>query len=237
MNLLVDPLFTVERPDGSQGGLSLPGLLRALGAGDPVELAQLRPHQEQPVLAFLVQLGALVLSRGGGDVERSEEAWRRGLLDLSGGSGEAWELEVEDPRSPAFMQPPMGPALAAKMKSAPPLEFAPDAAMFEVLVTTRAFDVQPGKLRGAGAEHWAFSLVTLQTSQGYSGRGHYGAARLAGPFASRAFVGRTPSDRLAPRFRRDVEVWLPGTKALNASRMVLNGAARIPTLELDCAHT
>lgn len=215
-SILDERLFAVGRPDGSTVRLNLPEILERLGEGAPIEFVSVRPHQTQPWLAFLIQLGALVAHRRG-DVatERPAAEWREALVALAGGDEGAWDLVREDESLPAFMQPPVGPQLRAKLARSS-VEEAPDASMMDTLVTTRAFDVQPGRLRACAPEHWAYGLVALQTGQGYSGRGHYGVARMAGPFASRAFVGRAASPRPSARFQRDVGVWLRRRNAVVA---------------------
>lgn len=208
-SILDERLLSAARPDGSVAALTLPELLELLSAGDPIEFSAVRPHAMQPWLAFLVQLGALVahLRGGGGQTQRPASEWRAALVELAGGDEGAWDLVREDVGRPAFMQPPLGPALRAKAAKCDLVE-SPDASAFDTIFTTRAFDVQPNRLRGCAPEQWVYALVALQTTLGYAGRGHYGVARMAGPFACRSFVGRAPSLRPSARFRRDVDVWL-----------------------------
>jgi CRISPR system Cascade subunit CasA len=212
-NLLTEPRLTVRgatrHGSGERFRLTLPGLLARLGAGEPTEPAFLQPHQEPALHAFLVQLAALALHRadsaGASEprLDRSEKQWREDLRSLTDGEDEPWCLAVEEPTRPAFFQPPAPEGNLDRFKG----PFGnPDA--LDLLVTTKNHDVKAERIVRPQPEHWVYALITLQTFQGYMGRGNYGIARMNGGFASRPSVGVVPALTLEARFRRDVEVLL-----------------------------
>lgn len=203
-NLLREPVFSV-RDRRETDRVDLPEVLRRLTTGDELAFPGLRPHQAHPWHAFLVQLGALVAARSGDEkMPTSAEAWREGLLDLAGDAGEgAWDLVAEDTAKPAFMQVPVPEGQWARYK---PAAEAPDD--LDMLVTAKNHDVKNHLMAAARPEHWVYALVTLQTFQGFSGRGNYGVARMNSGFGSRPGLAATPSLGWSERFRRDVKVWL-----------------------------
>ncbi|MEM7586356.1 MAG: type I-E CRISPR-associated protein Cse1/CasA [Acidobacteriota bacterium] len=203
-NLLNDPSISVCSP-GGLGSASLPDVLEQLGSDIEIEFPALRPYQSHPWHAFLVQLGALVAARTGDPtLERSADAWRAGLLDLAGDAGEdAWCLLVEDPARPAFMQVAVPEGEWGSYK---PAAKTPDD--LDMLVTAKNHDVKRGLMAEARTEHWVYALVTLQTFQGFSGRGNYGIGRMNSGFGSRPGFAAAPSLSWGERFQRDVRVWL-----------------------------
>jgi len=209
-NLLTDPLFRAHLA-GSGKRLTLPEVLAHLGARRELELAGLRPHQQQAWHAFTVQLAALVAHRRGDrrlDLEPKD--WRQGLLELTGDAGEAaWCLVVEDLASPAFLQTavPEGSLAGYRKTLTEPDEL-------DVLITAKNHDLKQATFRSPRPEHWAYSLVTLQTMEGFLGRGNYGIARMNGGFASRPAVAAGPGFTHADRFHRDVAVWLDNRPSL-----------------------
>jgi CRISPR system Cascade subunit CasA len=205
LDLLIDPTLTVRSRGSLPAQHSLPSLLQALGQGGELEMARLRPHQQHAWHAFLVQVAGLIVHRAGdGRVQRNEEEWRAGLLELASGAGaDAWRLVVEDLSRPAFMQPPVPEgSLAGFQKRLR----EPDA--LDVLVTAKNHDEKQRRMARPEPEHWVYALVTLQTMEGFLGRGNYGIARMNGGFASRPGVGLAPGLGWCERFRRDVLVWL-----------------------------
>jgi len=205
ISLLSDALFTVRRSSVMRSELTLPDLLSHLGRGEDLEPLALRPHQQHAWHAFLVQLAALVAHRTGDrSLERSSEAWRQAVLDLSGGAGEsAWSLVETDLARPAFLQPPVPEASLESFRNR---AHEPDA--LDVLITAKNHDVKADRITSPRPEHWLYALVTLQTMEGFLGRGNYGIARMNGGFASRPALAAAPGLHWAERFRRDVAVWL-----------------------------
>ncbi len=211
LSVLSNDLFTMD-VGGSRGTCSLPALLTALGSAERLlELPCLRPHQEHAWHAFLVQLAAVVVHRAGdGRVKRSTDEWRSGVLELTGYAGEdAWRVVVEDLSRPAFFQTPVPEASLAGYRHT---TAEPDA--IDVVLTTRNHDVKQQRMRHPRPEHWIYALVTLQTLEGFMGRGNYGIARMNGGFASRPCVTAAPELGWSARFRRDVAVWLEAREEL-----------------------
>lgn len=208
-HLLTDRWLSVHAATASAA--DLPELLALLGAGREVEFPALRPHQQHAWHAFLVQLASLVVHRSGEpDVDRSPEAWRDGLMQLAGDAGDdAWSLYVEDLTRPAFMQCPVPEGDLERFHGS---AAHPDA--LDVVITTRNHDVKRDRIRQPRGEHWVFALITLQTMEGFLGRGNYGIARMNSGFGSRPAVGFASGLGWAERFRRDVEVWLRTRPAL-----------------------
>lgn len=206
LNLLTQPLISTRSPGerGERLQLTLPAVLAHLGRGEELDFPSLRPHQEPAWHAFLVQLGALVthqLEAPGTDL--TEESWRHGLSALAGDAGDAaWSLLVSDLALPAFMQNPVPEGSLAGFKKT---VTTPDD--LDVLITARNHDVKQSQMSRPGPEHWIYALITLQTSEGFLGRGNYGIARMNGGFASRPSLGYAPGLGWSGRFRRDVAVW------------------------------
>ena len=201
---LLDEHWLSVRP-ATTGAMDLPGLLALLGAGREIEFTALRPHQQHAWHAFLVQLAALVAHRSGDPrLDRPAEAWREALIALAGDAGEdAWSLGVGDLSRPAFFQPPVPEGDLARFHGSVD---HPDA--LDVVITTRNHDVKRDRIRYPRVEHWVFALITLQTMEGFLGRGNYGIARMNSGFGSRPAVGFASGLGWAERFRRDVDVWL-----------------------------
>lgn len=196
-DLLTDPLITTRLTDATRP-MTLPAVLAALAADAVEGFPALQPHQQHPWYAFLVQLATLT-ARAEGALPADAAAWR-GALERLAGSPTAWQLVVADRTRPAFMQPPVGTAKLGGSES------VPDG--LDVLLTAKNHDVKRERVRAARPEHWVFALVSLQTMQGFLGRGNYGVARMNGGFGNRPCVGRAPSRRWGARWRRDVAVLL-----------------------------
>ena len=101
---------------------------------------------------------------------------------------EPWTLVVHDLSKPAFLQPPLPEGDWRALKD---VEVTPDA--LDMLVTSKNHDLKAARLKIATPEHWLFALITLQTWEGFLGRGNYGISRMNGGFASRPFIGAAPA--------------------------------------------
>jgi CRISPR system Cascade subunit CasA len=203
-SLLDDALFTIRTPEDERACVSLPEVLARLSASNVVSFEALQPHQRQAWYSFLVQLAAMVaVRRGGESVPETAAEWRDALLRLAGGTESAWHLTVEDLEEPAFLQPPVpeGSLDDAGYKSDVP---TPDR--LDVLVTSKNHDVKRTRITRPDPEHWVYALVTLQTMEGFLGRGNYGIIRMNGGFGNRPFVGLAPDLTWGGRFRRDLAV-------------------------------
>ena len=177
---------------------------------------------------FLTQLAAIALHRAGRtDPRLDEDAWRRLLLALTEGRHEPWCVVVEDLGQPAFFQPPVPEASLNGWRT----QASPDD--IDVLVTAKAHDVKASLISGDDIEAWVYALVTLQTTQGYPGRGYTGVARMKGGYGNRPRVGLAPDQSLAARFLRDVTVLHDVWPTLTARGFADDGIGLVWTLPWD----
>ena len=187
MNLLADALLSL--PEGEK--VSLPGLFAALVGGEVSGFPALRPHQRPAWHMFLVQLGALASwNAPGGKVPQDEASWAAALRRLTPEHGDdaPWRLAVYDGRKPAFLQPPV-PGNASK----PVWQEVETPDALDMLITARNHDLKSAVARAAEAEDWVYALVSLQTCEGYGGKGNYGIARMNGGSSSRPLLGLAPA--------------------------------------------
>lgn len=204
IQLLDEPVFGWESPDGARSRGSLPEVLACLSAAEILSFDHLRAHQEHAWFAFLVQVAALALNRAGASKPYdSAPPWRAALLSLAGGEAGAWALVNESLDRPAFLQAPVPEGSLAAFKTTLP---TPDA--LDLLITAKNHDVKGRRALLAGADDWVFALISLQTMQGYSGRGNYGVLRMNGGMGNRPVVAQVPSLHWGARFRRDVALLL-----------------------------
>lgn len=207
-NLLIEGVIPVRRRDGATGTLSLPEVLALLGRDDIESFTSLAAHQSHAWHAFLVQLAAIALHRAGTtDSAISAEAWA-GLLRAPTGdfpADEPWCLVVSDLSRPAFLQPPVPETSLKDFKTV--IDHPDD---FDVLITAKNHMVKTSRMSAERLDLWLFALVTLQTMEGFLGRGNYGIARMNGGFASRPAVTLVSSARPGSRFRRELAAILAG---------------------------
>lgn len=212
-DLMADPLVPVLTPGGNEHH-DLPGVFRALMTDRVEAFPGLAAHQAAPLFHFLVQTSAMALlrsrsARPADDAEArgvlatlTESDWRGLLEDLTPGvASTAWSLVVQDPTKPALLQPPTE-------RSRDYGSFAETADALDVLVLAKNHDRKQARAVGAGPHQWFYSLVTLQTAQGYSGRGQPGIARMNGGLSSRLLVDRRPGGRWGPRVLRGIRMLL-----------------------------
>lgn len=184
MNLLVDPVLTLS--DGTK--VSLPGLLAAMAQGKVRGFAALRPHQRPAWHMFLVQLTALSLCASKSkEPAESPDEWARALRKLTPQYEDdaPWHLVVSDTSKPAFMQPPLPEKLNVTPVSTPD--------DLDMLITARNHELKQSIARDAAPEDWIYALVSLQTCEGYGGRGNNGIARMNGGSSSRPLLGLAPA--------------------------------------------
>lgn len=190
-NLLTDKIFRAVTRTSGTSTISLPGLLARLMADEVESLPALRTHQRYPLHCFLAQVGAMAMLAGDESEPPEEEGrWRELLRKLTPDfpNDEPWMLVVDDPSKPALLQPPVPEGTWEALKE---VETTPDT--LDMLVTSKNHDLKAARLEAASAEHWLFALITLQTWEGFLGRGNYGISRMNGGFASRPFVGAAPA--------------------------------------------
>ena len=193
------------------GKLNLGGILAALARNEVDSFPALRPHQAPAWHMFLVQLAALaLLTCRVSTIPQTESDWTAALRNLTAGfdADEPWRLVVDDQSKPAFLQSPVPEDVTLKNVVA-----SPDA--LDLLITAKNHDLKRSVGRDSRAEDWIFALVSLQTGEGYGGRGNHGIARMNGGSSSRATVtlaplpqngSKTMTPRPGARFRRDVAV-------------------------------
>lgn len=206
MNLLTEPVFRVQTPEGTNSA-SLPELLALLGEDRVESLPGLQRHQEDAFHVFLCYLaGAVLVRSGSNDPRQNADFWRVGIRDLTRQEGcaddSAWTLVEEDPTRPAFMQPP-APDKATFERDYKPKAAAPDG--LDVMQTAKNHDVKSTRAMPTDQEAWLYALVSLQTTIGFLGAGNQGISRMNGGFGSRPFVTWRSGLRSGPRFNRDVE--------------------------------
>jgi CRISPR system Cascade subunit CasA len=231
-SLLDDPLFRVRLPDETVQGHSLPEILHRLTQDNILSFEALQPHQQQAWHSFLVQLAAMAVAReAGGTIPSDASGWRDALVGLADGEAAAWHLIVPDGSRPAFLQSPVpeGNLDDAGYKADVP---TPD--QLDVLITSKSHDVKARRIRHPRPEHWIYALVTLQTMEGFLGRGNYGIVRMNGGFGNRPLVGLATDLSWGERFRRDVDVLRSEREAL-ADRYTLDGPALLWTEPWDGA--
>ena len=198
-DLLREPLLTLDK-HGERWSADLPTALALLSRGEDIEFACLQQHQFHPWFAFLVQLAALALEKGGlGEPPGEPEPWRSLLAELASPHQTAFVLVNDDLSEPAFMQPPVPEGSLAKFKSGGPFP-----SEIETLITAKSHELKAGRIRLSRAEHWVYALVALQTSEGFLGAGNYGISRMNGGFGNRPGVAIAPATRCVDRFLRDV---------------------------------
>ena len=173
-NLLSDPLIRVRLVDGTSTMLSLPEVYEALAADGVAAFSALRPHQRHAWHAFLAQLGVIAVQRAGEAAPpRTAGEWGALLRGLTPefSDDEPWQLLVDDPTQPAFMQCPAPNAVRPYRGRVT----TPDD--LDILVTAKNHDVKQAVALGCGLDDWIFALIDLQTMAGFLGAGNYGVAR------------------------------------------------------------
>lgn len=213
-NWLTMPLVRLRLAAGQSVSVDLPQLYSLLMTDGVTAFPALRPHQKQPLHAFLVQVGALALiaAQRNSPPERADE-WGALLRRLTPGfaDDEPWSLVVEDLSKPALLQPPVPEGTLDALKDS---EVTPDA--LDMLVTSKNHDLKGKRMAHAEPDEWLFALITLQTMQGYSGSGNYGISRMNTGSTSRPSVGLAPIGGFGARVRRDM------TRLLDLRATVLN---------------
>jgi len=201
-SLLDEPLIGTRLADGGRHrSFTLPGLLAALQRDEVRDFPALRPHQRHPWHAFLVQLAAIAMHRAGiSEPFTDEAAWRDALIDLTPDDpdGAAWSL-VSPPEWPAFMQPPVP---GEDIENWTNRLVAPDE--LDMLVTSKNHDLKAARMNNNQPQDWILALISLQTQEGFLGKGNYGISRMNGGFASRPSLGAVPKGLWGRRWGRDL---------------------------------
>ena len=190
-NLLTDPLIRVRLANSHSAAMSLPDVFEAASGDAVAAFPALRPHQRHAWHAFLAQLGTLAVHRTETTTLPSAAAeWRSLLRDLTPefDADEPWQLVVNDPAQPAFMQCPAGNTLGQYRRRVT----TPDD--LDLLVTSKNHDLKQSLGKTCAPDDWVFALIDLQTMAGFLGAGNYGIARMNGGFSARPCLGLAPAD-------------------------------------------
>lgn len=199
-SLLRTPVFSIRDSSGPRQ-VSLSEIMARLSSGGIDSFDGLRSHQQRPWHCFLVQLAAVALGPEGAPPETPEE-WASRLLDISQGE-DSWQVITPDLSAPAFLQPPLSEKESLEPQYRNDTHHPDD---LDVLISSTAHSTKPSRIRHPRMEHWVYALITLQTTQGYIGRGNYGIARMNGGFGNRALLTLSPDLSWARSFQRDLEV-------------------------------
>ena len=230
-SVLDDGLFSVRRSEDQVDKLNLPEILGAIAGDDLESFEALQAHQRQPWHSFLAQLSAMLLARNGLESMPEEPAkWREMLVAMTNGSEAPWHLVVDDPNRPAFLQSPIPEGSLDEANYKLDIQ-TPDG--LDMLVTSKNVDVKMRRVTRPQPEHWIFALLTLQTLEGFLGRGNYGIARMNGGFGNRPFVGATPRLGWSDHIKRDVSMLLAQRPELVEERYDDRGIALIWTKPWD----
>lgn len=205
-NIITEPQIRMDTTNGLCTG-SLPEVYAALMADEVDAFPVLRPHQRHAWHAFLVQLGAMAMHRGGlSELPTDAAEWLRITRELTSHFSDdgPWHLVMDDLTKPAFMQPPA--RSKEREKDYKSIVATPDE--LDMLVTSKNHDLKSVMATRAGADDWIFALITLQTMEGFGGAGNYGISRMNGGLGSRPAFTLAPSERLGAHVRRDITALL-----------------------------
>ena len=214
-NILCDPLIRMRKTDNTISAVSLPEVYVALLANDIGSFPALRPHQRHALHAFLVQLAVMALHHAGkAKPPSNRDEWTdliRGLTQKFP-DDEPWQLVVEDIASPAFMQPPA--RAADKLTEYKNQVATPDE--LDMLVASKNHDLKSAVGSQAHMDDWIFSLITLQTMEGFGGAGNYGISRMNGGLGSRPAFTLAPAGGIGAHVKRDITALLGHRQTLLA---------------------
>ena len=212
LNILTEPVIRMDTTAGRREA-SLPEVYAALMADEVNAFPALRPHPRHSWHAFLVQLGAMAMHRGGvSEPPGDAAAWAALIHGLTPDwpDDEPWQLAVDNITRPAFMQPPA--QSAGKQAEYKNSVATPDA--LDMLVTSKNHDLKSALASDARPDDWLFALVSLQTMEGFGGSGNYGISRMNGGLGSRPAFSLTPSTRPGAHARRDIIALLTENRKL-----------------------
>ena len=223
-NILTEPLIRMNTSGGSRKKASLSEVYAALMADEVEAFPALRPHQRHAWHAFLVQLGAMAMHKAGVSVPPADATeWADLIRELTPDfpDDEPWQLVVDDITKPAFMQPPA--SSDDKLAEYKSTVQTPDE--LDMLVTSKNHDVKSAVAIASGYDDLMLALISLQTSEGFSGAGNYGISRMNGGLGSRPAFSITPSTRTGKHIRRDIVVLLERRNELLDNSPMREGGA------------
>ena len=208
-NLLTDPIINTQETDGQQQLMTLPEVMAAVCAARELTFPGLRPHQKHSWNAFVTQLAYLALTENSPPrLPTSPEEWQRAIRALTPSfpKDEPWNLIVEDPTKPAFLQPPVSTTekFSAFHTKRPTNDeyLTPDR--LDILIGATNLDLKLNMAWDYDLELWVFSLISLQTMTGHLGRGGYGISRMNYGTGNRPAMSISPSEIPTVQMRRDI---------------------------------
>ena len=207
LNILTEPIVQIDISGGFRVKASLPKIYSLLMADQVEAFPALRPHQRHPWHAFLVQLGAIAMKKAElSEPPEEPDTWRDLIRRLTPNSpdDETWRMAVKDLTKPAFLQPPA----SSEEKSVDYKNVVSSPDELDMLVTSKNHDLKTSIALSPSLEDWLLALITLQTSEGFSGAGNYGISRMNGGLGCRPAFTITPSIRPGAHIRRDIIVLL-----------------------------
>ena len=225
-NILTESLIRMDSSGGYRLQASIPEVYAALMADEVEAFPALRPHQRHAWHAFLVQLGALAAHTGGLSKLPSDAfTWAELIRGLTHDfpDDEPWQLVVEDISKPAFMQPPA--TSEGKLAEYKGVVETPDE--LDLLVTSKNHDLKTAIAVASDFDDLIFALISLQTSEGFSGAGNFGISRMNGGFGNRPAFSITPSIRYGIHVRRDIEVLVERREKLLEDSLTREGGTAL----------
>jgi CRISPR system Cascade subunit CasA len=198
LDLLREPLLGV---DGRQR-LTLAQVFAQMSSARNLVFDRLRPHQQAPWHAFLVQLAYHALDVAGlQDPPTDEASWRELLAALTD-DGSAWHLVVDDMAKPAFLQAAVP---VSDHQAFNKVETSVQAV--DLLTTSKNFDEKAQKIdpiRHRDTDCLVYALVTVQGWAPFQGAGNYSSMRMNGGFSSRPQFRLVQDRGTAAEWRRDL---------------------------------
>ncbi len=171
----------------------------------------------------------MAMHRAGKDTPpETAEEWCRIIRALTADDYpyyEPWQLVVDDITKPAFMQPSASSAdkLAEYLYKNKKGKYEPKNGekqpvstpdQLDMLVMSRNHDLKSAIAIRADVDDWLFTLVSLQTMEGYGGSGNYGVSRMPSGYGNRSAFSFTPSTRLGLHFQHDLVTLLKNRETL-----------------------
>ncbi|MBW8848030.1 MAG: hypothetical protein JF607_23965 [Burkholderiales bacterium] len=230
LDLLSQPLLAVEGPSA----LNLPQVLAALSRGENLVFTHLRPHQQAPWHAFLVQLAYLALEKAAqAEAPQEETDWAGMLLALSDGQPSAWQLCVDDWQRPAFLQPPCGSGRETDFSDE---KIRHSAQSLDLLVASKNFDEKSHKLSGFEKDQldcWIYALVSLQGFAMWGGPTYYNSMRMNSSSASRSQFRLVFERGSGAEFLRDLQILIDRSVDFWSQEEGIGSGRRLPLLWLE----
>ncbi len=212
-SLVDDALFTCTDTTGRHFSASLPEILAGLCKAEISSFDALQLHQKQAWHCFLVQLGAIALTRSKDNITLPDaeppsdaDTWRRMLLSLTNGETAPWCMVVDNPAKPAFMQPPVPEGSLEDAKFSSLIKY-PDE--LDILFNSKNHDIKVKRIKNPLPEHWVYTLITLQNLGFYSAAGskarYYHITRVNSNYGNRSQTGLFADLNIGKQIKQDIQ--------------------------------